>query len=153
MTGQLRNRVFVVSLALFTGGALACAAAILDAFLPNGSWVVFLTTLGGLGVLVTALVAGFAWACEKWGGSGEARIDALLARGKRAASAPGGPRVPREEVARGGSGVSPVLGRGAGEMPVPPGRVASQGVWTLRGPAGPAGSPAATSTQRYWHGQ
>jgi hypothetical protein len=128
---------------------MACAAAVLDAFLPNRSWVVFLTVLGGLGLVVAALVAGFAWACEKWEGSGEARIDGLLARGKRANPTPAGPRVPREEVVRGGSGVSPLLGRGTGETPPPPG----QGVWTLRGPAGPGSSPPATSTQRYWHGQ
>ena len=65
MYGQLKDRLFLTSLALAAGGILACLAVMLDTFMPKGSAWAFLAALLPLGLGVVGLVLGFTWVCDK----------------------------------------------------------------------------------------
>jgi hypothetical protein len=54
-----------VSSALAAAGILACAVAILDVFTPRGSLAGFLTGMAFLGLVVTGVVIGCTWVCDK----------------------------------------------------------------------------------------
>jgi hypothetical protein len=59
------NKLIAASSALAAAGVLACAAALLDAFMPKGSLAAFLASMALLGLLVTGVVIGFTWVCDK----------------------------------------------------------------------------------------
>jgi len=66
MHSPLRNnKLIAVSCSLAAAGVLACAVAIIDAFMPKGSLVGFLTGMALLALVVTAVVIGYTWVCDK----------------------------------------------------------------------------------------
>ena len=75
---QIKNKFVVASLALATGGILACTAAVAGVFLPSGSVAAFVATTALLGVIVGVLVAGFAWLCDKFEGRGIDHVDTIF---------------------------------------------------------------------------
>ena len=62
---QVKNKFVVASLALASGGILACTAAVLGVLLPSGSAATFVATIALLGLIVAVLVAAFAWLCDR----------------------------------------------------------------------------------------
>ena len=71
-----------MSFALAAAGFLSCAAALLDAFIPRGSVLGFLTWMVVLGIIVIGTVIGYTWACDKCESYFSGRLDRLLSRGK-----------------------------------------------------------------------
>jgi len=139
--------LIAVSSALAGAGVLACAAALLDVFIPGASLAGFLTRMALLGVAVTAVVIGYTWACGKWGGYFNGRLDRLLNIGKPDRKAVPGPKV----------------GAGRPELKVIADRVTAPDVSqppmfrgrytpTLRGAAAPTDAAKPTMA-RAWRGQ
>ncbi len=65
MVAHFKNRLLVTSTALAAAGLLTCAAALLDAFFPQGSLAAFLGWLFTAGVAIIVIMVSFAWTCEK----------------------------------------------------------------------------------------
>jgi hypothetical protein len=66
MYSPLRNnKLIAVSCSLAVAGAMACAVAMIDASMPNGSLVGFLAGMALLGLVVTGVVIGYAWLCDQ----------------------------------------------------------------------------------------
>ena len=63
MCSHCWNKLIVVSLGLAVVGVLMCAMALLDVFIPRGSLVGFLASMGLLAIIVTGVVVGYTWAC------------------------------------------------------------------------------------------
>ena len=82
MCSHFWNKTIAVSSALFAAGVLACAAAILDVFMPKGSLAAFLASMALLGLIVTGVAIGYAWACDKCESYFNGRLDRLLSMGK-----------------------------------------------------------------------
>jgi ABC-type Fe3+ transport system permease subunit len=59
------SKLIAVSCALAAAGILACAVAIIDVVMPRGSLVGFLAGMALLGLVVTAVVIGYTWVCDK----------------------------------------------------------------------------------------
>src|SRR5271165_2448592 len=59
------NKLIAASFALAAAGILTCAAAFLDALMPRGSLVAFLANITLLGLMVTGVMIGYTWACDK----------------------------------------------------------------------------------------
>jgi len=76
------NRLIAVSSALAAAGVLACAASLLDVFMPTGSLAGFLTRMALLGLVVTGVVIGYTWVCDKCESHFNGRLDRLLSRSK-----------------------------------------------------------------------
>jgi hypothetical protein len=57
--------LIAVSCALASAGVLACAVAILDVVMPRGSLLGFLAGMALLGLVVTGVVIGYTWVCDK----------------------------------------------------------------------------------------
>jgi hypothetical protein len=78
MYSRSRNQLMVVSSALAAGGVLACAAALLDALLPKESLAAFLANVALLGLVVTGVMVGFTWVCDKFESHFDGRLDRIL---------------------------------------------------------------------------
>ena len=72
------NKLVAASSALAAAGVLTCAAALLDVFVPKASLAAFLASLVLLGLGVTGVLIAYTWACEKFGGYFDGRLDRLL---------------------------------------------------------------------------
>jgi hypothetical protein len=82
MGSHFWNKSIAISAALAAAGVLACAAALLNAFVPRGSLVAFLASTALLGLVATGVAIGYVWVCEKSEGYFEGRLDRLLSIGK-----------------------------------------------------------------------
>lgn len=65
MRSDPSNQIIAVSAALGAAGLLACVAALFDVFLPKGSFVGLLAGMFLLGFVVTGVMIGYTWACDK----------------------------------------------------------------------------------------
>ena len=142
------NKFIAVSSALAGAGVLACAAVILDVFMPKGSLAAFLTSMALLGLVVTGVVIGYAWACDKCESHFSGRLDRLLngsESNRDDAVNLGAPVNPRstEQKAVGDARPTP----GAPQPPSSRGRY----IVTLRGTVSPKDATRAT-TASAWHG-
>jgi hypothetical protein len=72
------SKLVAISWALAAAGVLACAGALLDAFMPRGSFFGVLAWLAVLGILVIGTVIGYTWITEKCEKHFDERIDRLL---------------------------------------------------------------------------
>jgi hypothetical protein len=141
------GKLIAVSSALAAAGLLACSAALLDVLIPGASPVEFLTRVALLGVAVTAVVIGYTWACDKWGGQFNGRLDRRIRIGKLDRNAASGPEAmvsrpePKDTPDR-------VPAPDALQPPMFHGRYAL----TYRGTALPMDATSAT-TARAWRGQ
>ena len=148
MCSHCWNKLIVVSLGLAVAGVLMCAVALLDVFIPRGSIVGFLASMALLGLIVTGVVVGYTWACDKCESYFSGRLDRLLSRGKpnrSDAANLGAPVSPRP--------TEPRAGGDARSTPDSP-QLFSCGryVLTLRGSVSPRDATRATAA-RTWHGQ
>jgi hypothetical protein len=64
MFRRVRNKMLVVSLCLGAAGILACAGALFDGLVAEGSILSFLAATVPLGLAIVGVLMGFAWACE-----------------------------------------------------------------------------------------
>jgi hypothetical protein len=149
MCSHCWNKLIAISSALAAAGILACAGALLDAFIPRGSVLGFLTWMVMLGIIVIGTVVGYTWVCDKCESYFSGRLDRLLRRSKLKRSDAGNP----------GAAVSPRLtepravgdARSTPDAPQPPitcGRYVS----TLRGSVLPKDATRGAAA-RAWHGQ
>ena len=83
MCSHCWNKLTVVSLGLAVAGVLMCAAALLDVFIPRGSIVGFLASMALLGLIVTGVVIGYTWACDKCESYFNERLDRRLSKSER----------------------------------------------------------------------
>jgi hypothetical protein len=60
------SKAIAISWALAAAGILACAGALLDAFVPRGSFAGFFTWLAVMGFIVVGTVVGYAWVCDQY---------------------------------------------------------------------------------------
>ena len=148
MCSHCWNKLIVVSLGLAVVGVLMCAVALLDVFIPRGSIVGFLASMALLGLIVTGVVIGYTWICDKCESYFSGRLDRLLSKSK--------PN--RNETVNLGAAVSPRpteprAGGDARSTPDSP-QILSCGryVLTLRGSVSPRDATKATAV-RTWHGQ
>ena len=82
MCSHCWNKLIAISSALAAAGILACAGALLDAFIPRGSVLGFLTWMVVLGSIVIGVVIGYTWVCDKCESYFNGRLDRLLGRSK-----------------------------------------------------------------------
>ena len=82
MCSHCWNKLTAISSALAAAGILACAGALLDAFIPRGSVLGFLTWIVVLGIIVIGTVVGYTWVCDKCESFFSGRLDRLLRRSK-----------------------------------------------------------------------
>ena len=82
MCSHCWNKLIAVSFALALAGVLMCAIALLDVFIPRGSLAGFLASMGLLAIVVTGVVVGYTWVCDKCESYFNERIDRRLARRK-----------------------------------------------------------------------
>ena len=75
-------KLITISSALAAAGVLACVAALFDAFMPKGSLTAFLAGIALLGLLVTGVLIGYTWACDKCESYFNGRLDRLLGPAK-----------------------------------------------------------------------
>jgi hypothetical protein len=59
------NKLIAMSVAMAAAGILACAAALFDVFIPQGSIVGLCIRMTLLGVAVAGGVVGYTWVCDK----------------------------------------------------------------------------------------
>ena len=149
MYSHFWNKSIAVSSALAAAGVLVCAAAILDAFMPKGSLAAFLASMALLGLVVTGVVIGYTWVCDKCESYFNGRLDRLLSGrepNRRGAASPG-------DVVGPPPTASQVVGdpRPPPAAPQPP-ISCSRYVSTLRVTIAPMGVTRATRAHA-WHGQ
>jgi len=72
------NKTIVVSLSLAAAGVITCIAALLESVAPKESVMSFLAVKCALGVVIIAVMVGFAWICDKCEDYFSRRIDRLL---------------------------------------------------------------------------
>ena len=148
MCSHCWNKLIVVSLGLAVAGVLMCAVALLDVFLPRGSFVGFLASMALLGLIVTGVVIGYTWACDKCESYFNERLDRRLSkielnrsdavnRGAAASPRPAEPRVGGDARSATDAPQSPVLCE----------RYVPTLCYSVRKDATKATSP------RTWHGQ
>jgi len=148
MCSHCWNKLIVVSSALAAAGILVCAGALLDAFIPRGSVLGFLTWMVVLGIIVIGTVVGYTWVCDKCEGYFNGRLDRLLSRSKPKPSDavnPGATISPRPTDSR-------VVGDARS---IPDARQLFSSGWytsTLRGSVSPRDATRVTAA-RAWHGQ
>ncbi len=148
MCSHCWNKLIVVSLGLAVAGVLMCAVALLNVFIPRGSLIGFLASMVLLGLMVTGVVIGYTWACDKCESYFRGRLDRLLDRSKpnsKDAVDPGSAGGPRP--------TEPRAGGDARSTPDSP-QLFSCGryVLTLRGSVSPRDATKTTAV-RTWHGQ
>ena len=68
------NKLIAASSALAAAGVLACGAALFDAFMPKGTLTAFLASMALLGLLVSGVMIGFTWACDRYESHARERI-------------------------------------------------------------------------------
>jgi len=136
------NKLIAVSSALAAAGILTCAAALLDVFMPRGSFVGFLTRMALVGCAVIAVVIGYVWVCDKCESYFSGRLDRLLSSSKPNKSDAVNPRLTESRL------VSDA--RLAPDAPQPLAR--DRYTPTLRGSVSPTDTTEATAA-RTWHGQ
>jgi hypothetical protein len=83
MHGHSWNRLIAASWALAAAGILACAGALLDAFLPRGSILGVLAWIAVLALVVAGTIAGFVWGCDKCERTFDDRIDRMMEKGSK----------------------------------------------------------------------
>ena len=148
MCSHCWNKLIAVSLALAVAGVLMCAVALLDVFIPRGSLVGFLARMALLAIIVTGVVIGYTWACDKCESYFSGRLDRLLSRSK--------PN--RSDAANLGAAVSPrpteprAVGDARSAPDAPQLFSCGRYVPTLRGSVSPRDATKATAA-RTWHGQ
>jgi hypothetical protein len=148
MCSHCWNKLIAVSFALALAGVLMCAVALLDVFIPRGSVAGFLASMALLGLIVTGVVIGYTWVCEKCESYFNERIDRRLARNKPKRSDEGNPGSsasprPAERRVIGGIRSTP----GARQPPLLCERYVSTLRYSVRGDATKA------TMARTWHGQ
>ena len=83
MCSHCWNKLIVVSLGMAVVGVLMCAVALLDVFIPRGAIVGFLASMALLGLIVTGVVVGYTWACDKCESYFSGRLDRVLSKRKQ----------------------------------------------------------------------
>ena len=148
MCSHCWNKLIAISSALAAAGILACAGALLDAFIPRGSVLGFLTWMVVLGIIIIGTVVGYTWVCDKCESYFNGRLDRLLSRSK----------LKRSDAVNPGAAVSqrpmePKVVRDTRPTPDAP-QLFSRGRYTptLRGSVLPRDATKATAA-RTWHGQ
>ena len=68
------NKLIAASSALAAAGVLTCGAASFDVFLPKGTLTAFLASMALLGLLVSGVVIGFTWACDRYESHAQERL-------------------------------------------------------------------------------
>jgi hypothetical protein len=131
-------------------GILACAGALLDAFIPKGSVLGFLTWMVVLGIIVIGTVVGYTWVCDKCESYFNGRLDRLFGKSKRNHSDTENP--PAEAIQR---PTEPKIVDEARPTPdAPQSRSLRQYILTLRGSVLPNATGNASAPCGYtWHGQ
>ena len=97
MCSHCWNKLIAVSFALALAGVLMCAVALLDVFIPRGSVAGFVASMALLALIVTGVVIGYTWVCEKCESYFIERIDRRL----------GGSKLKRSDEGNPGSSASP----------------------------------------------
>jgi hypothetical protein len=82
MCSHCWNKLIAVSLALGVAGLLMCTFALLDVFIPGGSLTGFFASTVLLAIIITGVVIGYTWACDKCESFFNGRLDRLLRRSK-----------------------------------------------------------------------
>jgi hypothetical protein len=149
MCSHSPNKLIGVSSALAAAGVVTCAAALLDVFVPKGSLAGFLTSMALLALVVTGVVIGYTWVCDKCESYFNGSLDRLLRRGKLNRGDAANPRPamsprPTEPKVVGDARPAP----DAPQPPVSRGRYVSM----LHGIVSPEDATKAT-TARAWRGQ
>ena len=148
MCSHCWNKLIAVSFALALAGVLMCAVALLDVFIPRGSVAGFVASMALLALIVTGVVIGYTWVCEKCESYFIERIDRRL----------GGSKLKRSDEGNPGSSASPrpaaprVIGgvRSTPGAPQPP-LLCERYVPTLRYSV--RGDATKATMARTWHGQ
>ncbi len=83
MCSHFWNKSIAVSSALAAAGVLTCAAALLEAFMPKGSLAAFLASMALFGMVVTGVVIGYMWVCDRLDNYFHGRLDRILSADKR----------------------------------------------------------------------
>ena len=148
MCSHCWNKLIAISSALAAAGVLACAAALLDVFIPRGSVLGFLTRMAVLGIIVIGAVIGYTWVCDKCESYFNGRLDRLL----------NGSKPNRNDAVNPGAAVSPrpteprVVGDARPTPDAPQLLSCGRYTPTLRGSVSPKDATKATAA-RTWHGQ
>jgi hypothetical protein len=89
------KRLVTASTALAAAGILVCAAAVVDALVPQKSLAGFFVYLALIGLIVTGLAVAYVWLCNKLDTQADERVERVLGshRPKRSA-APGSKAAP-----------------------------------------------------------
>jgi hypothetical protein len=141
--------LIAISSALAAAGILACAGALLDAFIPRGSVFGFLTWMVALGIIVIGTVVGYTWVCDKCEGYFNGRLDRLLSRSKLKRSderTPGAAVSPRPTEPR-------VVGDARSTSDTPQLFSCGRYTPTLRGAVLSRDATTKGTAVRTWHGQ
>jgi hypothetical protein len=148
MNGRTWNKMLVVSLSLAGAGVLACAAALFDTLVPKGSVLGFLGGMAALGIVVTAVVVGFVWVCDKCEAYLSDYTDRLLSMRQQ------GPRPLAKKSKQPPRGPSETGPRHTALLFSPLGASAERYVESVRGTARPmADAPRTALAATLWHGQ
>ena len=91
------SKLITVSCALTAAGVLACAVAILDVFTPRASLAAFLTSMALLALVVTGVVIGYTWVCDRCERYFNGRLDRFL-KGRKTQPLSGGRCAPKVRV-------------------------------------------------------
>ena len=149
MCSHCWNKLIAVSCALAAAGVLACAGALLDAFIPRGSVLGFLTWMVVLGIIIIGTLVGYTLVCDKCESYFNGRLDRLLSRSKLKPSDAVNPRAavsPRP--------MEPKVVRHTRPTSDTP-QLFSCGRYTptLRGSVLPRDATTKATAARTWHGQ
>jgi hypothetical protein len=142
------NKMIVVSASLAVGGMLVCVAGLLDVLVPQGSVLGFVAGMAALGVVITLVVAGYVWLCDKFEDYVSERLDRLAGMENQTRRDATGNSKRERRVPR-----APDDHSGAPRFPQPS-DVADRYVEGLRALVKPkAGPPRRLFSARQWHGQ
>jgi hypothetical protein len=78
MRSHSESKLLAISFALAAAGILACAGALLDAFIPRYSFFGCLTWMAVMGSIVIGTLVGYTWICDKCDRLFDSRHDRLL---------------------------------------------------------------------------
>ncbi len=141
------HRLITITAALAVAGILTCAAALFDVFMPKASLAAFLASMALLGLLVTGVMVGFTWVCDKCESYVGGRLDRILGFGTPDRETDANPRA---VAARPELKVISDRVTAPGELPFPASR--DRHAPMFRGPVSPANGVKA-DTRRAWHRQ
>lgn len=149
MSSPSSNKFIAISAALGAAGLLTCAGALIDAFLSNGSLAGFLMGMLLLAFVVTGVVIGYTWACDRCESAFNAWLDRVRGRGK-----PDRGDAVKPETTPSRPPMKPIVVHGARRAPNAPQRPAFRDryVLALRGTFSLTDVFKAT-TGHAWHGQ